>query len=57
MSQYKTQYNNQYQKRSYNNNNSSDSNGGTAEITSTKKRWCYLKGYLKQSKFSFERFF
>ena len=40
MSQYKTQYNNQYQKKSYNNN--SGSNGGTAKLTTTKKDGCIL---------------
>ena len=38
----KAQYNNQYQKRSFNNNNSSDSNGGTAKLTTTKKDGCIL---------------
>ena len=38
----KAQYNNQYQKRSYNNNKSSDSNGGTAKLTTTKKDGCIL---------------
>ena len=42
MSGYKTQYNNNYQKKSYN-NNGSDSNGGTAKITSTKKSGCILE--------------
>ena len=42
MSGYKTQYNNNYQKKSYN-NNGSDSNGGTARITSTKKSGCILE--------------
>ncbi len=42
MTQYKSQYNNNYQKKSYN-NNSSDSNGGTARITSTKKSGCILE--------------
>ncbi len=42
MSGYKTQYNNSYQKKSYN-NNGSDSNGGTARITSTKKSGCILE--------------
>jgi hypothetical protein len=44
MSQYKTQYNNNnnYQKKSYN-NSGSDSNGGTAKITSTKKSGCILE--------------
>ena len=35
MSQYKTQYNNGYQKKNY--NNSSDNTGGQAKIKSTKK--------------------
>ena len=39
MSQYKTQYNN-YPKKDF--SNSSDSNGGTAKITSTKKSGCIL---------------
>ena len=42
MSGYKTQYNNNYQKKNYN-NNGSDSNGGTARITSTKKSGCILE--------------
>ena len=42
MSGYKTQYNNNYQKKNYN-NNGSDSNGGTAKITSTKKSGCILE--------------
>ena len=42
MSGYKIQYNNNYQKKSYN-NNGSDSNGGTAKITSTKKSGCILE--------------
>ena len=37
----KAQYNNQYQKRSFN-NNSSDSNGGSAKLTTTKKDGCIL---------------
>ena len=41
MTQYKSQYNNNYQKKNY--NNSSDSNGGTARITSTKKSGCILE--------------
>jgi hypothetical protein len=36
------QYNNNYPKKSYN-NSSSDSNGGTARITSTKKSGCILE--------------
>ena len=39
MSQYKTQYNN-YPKKNF--SNSTDSNGGTAKITSTKKSGCIL---------------
>ena len=42
MSGYKTQYNNNYQKKNYN-NNGSDSNGGPAKITSTKKSGCILE--------------
>tara|TARA_B100000902_G_C26749845_1_gene640360 strand:- start:42 stop:410 length:369 start_codon:yes stop_codon:yes gene_type:complete len=57
MSQYKTQYNNQYQKRSYNNNNSSDSNGGTAEITSTKKDGVILKVILNNQNLVLKGFF
>ena len=40
MSQYKTQYDN-YPKKDF--NNSTDSNGGTAKITSTKKSGCILE--------------
>ena len=43
MTQFKSQYQTQnYQKKSYN-NNSSDSNGGLAKITSTKKSGCILE--------------
>ena len=54
----KPQYNNNgnYQKKSYN-NSGSDSNGGTVEMTSSKKRWCYIKSYPKQPKSSIKRFF
>ena len=40
MSQYKPQYNN-YPKKNF--SNSTDSNGGTAKITSTKKSGCILE--------------
>ena len=43
MTQLRSQYQTQnYQKKSYN-NNGSDSNGGTAKITSTKKSGCILE--------------
>lgn len=52
----KAQYNNQYQKKSYN-NNSSDSNGGTAEITSTKKDGVILKVILNNQNLVLKGFF
>ena len=41
----KPQYNNNYPKKNF--SNSTDSNGGTAKITSTKKKWVYFRSKSK----------